>query len=40
MNRRSAVSAVAAAFVAFGAATGSARSASLEGDGVVSVRSA
>jgi uncharacterized protein (DUF302 family) len=40
MNRRSAIRALAPAFVAFGAATGAARSATLEGDGVVAVKSA
>jgi uncharacterized protein (DUF302 family) len=39
-NRRNAMKFAVAAFVASGAATGAAMSASLEGDGVVSVRSA
>jgi len=40
MNRRNAIKTFAAAFVAFGTATGAPRSAPLEGNGVVSVRSA
>jgi uncharacterized protein (DUF302 family) len=40
MNRRNAVKAIAASFVALGAGASLARSASLEGEGVVSVKSA
>jgi uncharacterized protein (DUF302 family) len=40
MNRRSAVKAIVASFVALGAGAGLARSASPEGDGVIAVRSA
>jgi uncharacterized protein (DUF302 family) len=40
MNRRNAVKAIAASFAALGAGASLARSASLEGDGVVSVKSA
>ena len=40
MNRRNAIKAVAASFAGFGVATRLARSASIERDGVVSVRSA
>jgi uncharacterized protein (DUF302 family) len=40
MNRRNAIQSAVAAFVAISAAPGSARAASLDGDGVVSVRSA
>jgi uncharacterized protein (DUF302 family) len=40
MNRRNTIKTFAAALVAFGTATGAPQSASLEGNGVVSVRSA
>jgi len=40
MNRRSAIKSAVAAFMTIGVAAGAARSAPLEGDGVVSVRSA
>ena len=40
MNRRNAIKTVAAAFVAFGTGASTARSTSLERDGVISVRSA